>query len=169
MKHQDLRLGPGFRVGIGNRRSQAAVMTIAPGQSEGSPVNAHRGSDQWLYVVSGTGMAYVDENAQPLKARSLLLIERGQKHEIRNTVEDPYAPLTSMFLRPIVPMAAPSRAAALRASCAAASESGPTGVDYSQSERVIRDAMAGLHENTSEIRFVELPVIQPLPPCRHEP
>lgn len=47
MKRKALRFGAGFRVTLGNRRSQSATMVIAPG--------------------------------------TLLLIEKGDRHEIRNT------------------------------------------------------------------------------------
>lgn len=89
MKSQNLSFGVGFRVGIGNSRGQAVVMTIRPGKAEGNPENSHRGSDQWLFVLSGRGVAYADEVAHPIKARTLLLIERGDRHEIRNTGKHP--------------------------------------------------------------------------------
>ena|SRR5438067_10296305 len=85
MKHKSLRFGQGFRVAAGNRRSQAAEMVLAPGDSEGGPDNRHRGSDQWLYVVSGTGRAAVAGKHYRLRPGQLLLIERGDTHEIRNT------------------------------------------------------------------------------------
>jgi len=85
MKHKRFRFGPGFRVAFDVRRVQAAEMVIAPGDSEGGPDNRHRGADQWLYVVSGTGLAIVEGRRQPLKAGSLLVVERGERHEIRNT------------------------------------------------------------------------------------
>jgi mannose-6-phosphate isomerase-like protein (cupin superfamily) len=85
MQHQHLKFGRGFRVGIGNEQAQAAQMVIAPGESEGGADNRHRGTDQWLFVVSGTGQAIVNGKRYPLRAGSLLLIERGDTHEIRNT------------------------------------------------------------------------------------
>ena len=60
-------------------------MVIAPGDSEGGPDNRHRGADQWLYVLSGTGVAIVGKRKNSLRAGTLLLIERGTTHEIRNT------------------------------------------------------------------------------------
>src|SRR5437762_795821 len=60
VKRKTLRFGMGFRVAIGNRRSEAAEMVIGPGDAEGDRCNRHRGSDQWLYVVSGTGIATVN-------------------------------------------------------------------------------------------------------------
>jgi mannose-6-phosphate isomerase-like protein (cupin superfamily) len=84
MKHKALRFGKGFRVALGNRRSQAAEMVIEPGKAEGGPGNRHRGADQWLFVVEGTGVAKIKGQRYPLKSGSLLLIEYGDQHEIRN-------------------------------------------------------------------------------------
>jgi hypothetical protein len=50
MKRKNLRFGRGFRVVLGNRRSQAAEMVLKPGKSEGDRHNRHRGADQWLFV-----------------------------------------------------------------------------------------------------------------------
>lgn len=85
MKRKKLRFGNGFRVALGNRRGQAAEMVIAPGATEGGKNNRHRGSDQWLYVVGGSGLAVVNGRRQPLDPGTLVLIERGDAHEIRNT------------------------------------------------------------------------------------
>jgi len=85
MKTRQLRFGKGFRVALDVRRAQAAEMVLAPGDSEGGPDNRHRGAEQWLYVVSGTGVAKVEDRRVPLKAGRLLVIERGERHEIRNT------------------------------------------------------------------------------------
>lgn len=73
----------------GTKRSQAAVMVLSPGDSEGGPDNRHEGSDQWLYVVSGEGKAIVDGKEVDLSEGSLLLIEAGEAHEIRNTGDEP--------------------------------------------------------------------------------
>ena len=85
MKRKSLRFGRGFRVAIGNARSQAAEMVLAPGKAEGDAGNRHRGADQWLFVLAGTGVARVNRRRYGLKAGSLLLIEQGDEHEIRNT------------------------------------------------------------------------------------
>jgi mannose-6-phosphate isomerase-like protein (cupin superfamily) len=89
MKRKQLRLGEGFRVACGNRHSQAAEMTLPAGGSEGGPDNRHRGSDQWLYVAAGTGIAIVAGRQYPLRRGTLILIERGETHEIRNTSRRP--------------------------------------------------------------------------------
>ena len=85
MKHKRLRFGRGFRVVLGNRRSQAAEMVLPPGESEGDPRNRHRGADQWLYVVAGSGAALMKGRRVALRPGTLLLIERGDRHEIKNT------------------------------------------------------------------------------------
>jgi mannose-6-phosphate isomerase-like protein (cupin superfamily) len=89
MKHKKLRFGKGFRVAIGNKRSQAAEMVLEPGATEGGSDNHHRGADQWLYVVSGTGLVIVDGTKVSLNQHTLLLIKRDENHEIRNTGETP--------------------------------------------------------------------------------
>lgn len=85
MKRKTLRFGEGFRVIFGNRRCQAAEMVIEPGKAEGGPTNRHRGADQWLFVVGGRGVAKIKGERYALKAGTLLLIEHGDQHEIRNT------------------------------------------------------------------------------------
>jgi mannose-6-phosphate isomerase-like protein (cupin superfamily) len=84
VKKKNLRFGLGFHVVLGNPRSQAAQMVLKPGKAEGDSHNRHRGADQWLYVVAGTGVAKVNKRRYPLKAGSLLLIEHGDEHEICN-------------------------------------------------------------------------------------
>ena len=85
MRSKTLGFGEGFRVAFEVRKAQAAEMVIAPGDSEGGPGNRHRGADQWLFVLSGTGAATVEGKRVPLKAGTLLVIEKGERHEVRNT------------------------------------------------------------------------------------
>ena len=89
MQHKHLQFGKGFRVLLGDSHSQAAQMTLAPGDTEGGPDNRHKGADQWLYVVSGSGVAIVEGKRGELREGTLVLIERGERHEIRNTGETP--------------------------------------------------------------------------------
>jgi mannose-6-phosphate isomerase-like protein (cupin superfamily) len=85
MTSNQLRFGEGFKVSLRNARAQSATMVLAPGDTEGGPHNRHRGSDQWLYVLSGRGRAIVNGRSHGLRPGTLLLIERGRTHEIRNT------------------------------------------------------------------------------------
>jgi mannose-6-phosphate isomerase-like protein (cupin superfamily) len=92
MQHKTLRFGEGFRVVFDVRQVQAAEMVIAPGGSEGGPDNRHHGADQWLFVVAGTGVANVESRdgerrRVALKENTLLVIERGERHEVRNDGE----------------------------------------------------------------------------------
>jgi mannose-6-phosphate isomerase-like protein (cupin superfamily) len=64
-------------------------MTLAPGEAEGGPDNRHTGADQWLYVVSGSGVAVVEGERVELRAGTLVLIGRGERHEVRNTGDAP--------------------------------------------------------------------------------
>jgi mannose-6-phosphate isomerase-like protein (cupin superfamily) len=84
MKSDQLSFRPGFRLSVGNGRSQAAVMVLAKGAKEGGPGNRHQGADQWLIVTEGTGVAVVNGRKTRLKPGKVVLIEAGDRHEIRN-------------------------------------------------------------------------------------
>ena len=86
MKH--LKTAPkkaGFHVVLDTPSSQAAYMTLAPGESSGPFENEHPHSQQWLYVIEGTGRARVNKRRIPLTRGSLLLIDRNENHQITNT------------------------------------------------------------------------------------
>jgi mannose-6-phosphate isomerase-like protein (cupin superfamily) len=89
MKRKTLRFGKGFNVVLGNKRAQAAQMVLEPGKAEGHAGNRHGGADQWLFVVSGDGVATINGRRYPLRPSTLLLIEHGDRHEIRNTGRQP--------------------------------------------------------------------------------
>ena len=84
MQRKHLRFGQGFRIVPGTVRSQTE-MVIEPGKSEGGQDNRHRGADQWLFVVEGEATPSVNGKSNALSPGSLILIERGDRHEIRNT------------------------------------------------------------------------------------
>jgi mannose-6-phosphate isomerase-like protein (cupin superfamily) len=85
MKSDQLSFHPGFRVSVRNARSQAAVMVLAAGGREGGPDNLHRGADQWLFVIEGTGTAIINGHKMSLKPGKVVLIDAGDRHEICNT------------------------------------------------------------------------------------
>jgi mannose-6-phosphate isomerase-like protein (cupin superfamily) len=89
MKRTSVRYLRGFRVLVGDEHSQAASMVLMPGGHEGGADNLHRGADQWLYVESGVGEATINGHAYQLKRGTLLLIQRGDKHEISNVGKRP--------------------------------------------------------------------------------
>jgi oxalate decarboxylase/phosphoglucose isomerase-like protein (cupin superfamily) len=102
MRKATLGFEPGFRVAFDVRQVQAAEMVIAPGDSEGGPDNRHRGADQWLFVVGGRGSAKVYDSHGaprdvPLSAGTLLVIEHGERHEVRNDGDAPLKTLNFYY------------------------------------------------------------------------
>jgi mannose-6-phosphate isomerase-like protein (cupin superfamily) len=89
MKEVHVEFKSSFEVVLGNNRSQAAEMVIPAGESEGGPDNRHKGADQWLLVIAGRGVAVVNGKSYRLSKSTLVLIERGDRHEIRNTGRTP--------------------------------------------------------------------------------
>jgi mannose-6-phosphate isomerase-like protein (cupin superfamily) len=85
LKSEQLSFRPGFRVSVGNAGSQAAVMVLKPGGREGGSDNRHVGAAQWLLVVEGSGAAIINGHKMQLKPGRMILIERGDRHEVRNT------------------------------------------------------------------------------------
>jgi mannose-6-phosphate isomerase-like protein (cupin superfamily) len=84
MKRKLLRFGEGFRVPLTLPHAQVAEMVIPPGGQEGDEENRHRGADQWLFVLSGHGEAEVEGERVELKRGVLLVIERNERHTVRN-------------------------------------------------------------------------------------
>jgi len=80
--------------------AQAAQMTLSPGQSTGGPDNRHADSDQWCYVVSGSGRATVDGEDVRFEPGDLLVIEAGETHEIENDGDEPLETL-NVYVPPI--------------------------------------------------------------------
>ena len=75
-----------FALLAGTDRSQAAVMTLAPGDDTGErDETEHPEADQWLFVLTGTGEAAGEGWCQALQPGSLLLIAAGEGHRIRAT------------------------------------------------------------------------------------
>jgi mannose-6-phosphate isomerase-like protein (cupin superfamily) len=70
---------------------QAAIMTLKPGgESSDDLENEHATSEQWLFVLSGAGAALVRKmggrkRQVKLAEGDLLLIEKGEFHQIKNT------------------------------------------------------------------------------------
>ena len=66
-------------------------MALPPGESTGGPDNRHEESDQWVFVLSGTGTAIVDGAEYELSPGTLLLIEAGEAHELRSAPNEELA------------------------------------------------------------------------------
>jgi len=78
-----------FEVVMETDEAQVAEMTVEPGRSVGGPENYHADSDQWLFVVRGSGVATVDGEEQRLDAGDLVRIEAGERHGIENDGDEP--------------------------------------------------------------------------------
>ena len=78
-----------FEVVMETAEAQAAEMTVEPGRSVGGPENYHEDSDQWLFVVSGTGAVTVDGDTRRVDAGDLVRIEAGERHGIENDGAEP--------------------------------------------------------------------------------
>lgn len=91
---QHVKVGKGdFKVLLESQSAQAAVMTLAPGESTGPPQNEHPRAEQWLFVIAGSGRAVVNEHRVRLRPGSLLLIERGEVHQVSSTGRTPLVTL----------------------------------------------------------------------------
>lgn len=97
MQHQHLPFCLGFRVVLGDNCSQAAQMTLDPGQIEGGSDNRHRRADQWLLIVNGEGLDIVEGERAEFREGTLLLVQRDYTHEIRNTGSEPLRTLNVYF------------------------------------------------------------------------
>jgi len=61
-------------------------MSLKPGASSSNSVeNEHPHAEQWLYVISGSGVAKVGRRRLRLKEGDLLLIPKKAIHQITNT------------------------------------------------------------------------------------
>ena len=83
-----------FSILASTRSAQAAMMVLRPGDSTGeAPENEHPRAEQWLFVVSGTGNAVVGKRRVTIAQNSLLLIEKGERHQITNIGRKPLVTL----------------------------------------------------------------------------
>lgn len=86
MQHMVIEPQCDFRIIGGTKRSQVAVMVLFPGETS-TYEDVDVESDQWLYIISGSGWARVEENEVKLGKGSMLLIEAGEKYQIISTIE----------------------------------------------------------------------------------
>jgi mannose-6-phosphate isomerase-like protein (cupin superfamily) len=65
-----------FKVLHSTKRSQAAVMVLKAGESTGGKDNKHEDTDQWMYVIQGTGTAVINGEETELVA-GITIIDRS--------------------------------------------------------------------------------------------
>lgn len=85
MKKKKIAPKEGWEVILETKRAKAATMILAPSDSTGGPDNRHPDSDQWLFVLSGSGEAIVEGEKSSLEKNMLLVVEANEAHEIKNT------------------------------------------------------------------------------------
>src|SRR5688572_16376414 len=66
---------------------QVVLMTVPPGGEIGAEV--HRGIDQVLVFVDGTGEADLDDRTSPVGPGTLVVVPSGTRHNFRNTGAEP--------------------------------------------------------------------------------
>jgi mannose-6-phosphate isomerase-like protein (cupin superfamily) len=71
------------RVVFTGAKSQLVVMSIPPGGNIGMEVHKH--VEQSLFIRSGRGEASLDGDLMALEAGSVVVVEPGTEHDIRNT------------------------------------------------------------------------------------
>ena len=65
-------------------------MTLRQGQASSDDVsNEHPRCEQWVFVVSGLGEAIAGRRRTWIGPGSLVLIEKGEKHQIRHVGRKP--------------------------------------------------------------------------------
>jgi mannose-6-phosphate isomerase-like protein (cupin superfamily) len=65
-------------------RSQTAVMSLKPGQPTGEEAEAHKHSEQLLFLFSGELLAELDDEVRNLTDGDTLIIPPGVKHKFTN-------------------------------------------------------------------------------------
>src|SRR5438105_8521957 len=87
MKHLQTSIARGklFKPLLNTPSVQAAMMTLRPGQVSGEFGDEHPKAEQWLFVVSGSGVAIGKSSRIPIRQGSLLLIRNNEPHQIKNT------------------------------------------------------------------------------------
>jgi mannose-6-phosphate isomerase-like protein (cupin superfamily) len=73
--------------------SQAAIMVLKSGQASGELANEHPRSEQWVFVVSGSGAVITPERRVAIRKNSLVQINRREAHQVRNTGRRPLVTL----------------------------------------------------------------------------
>ncbi len=74
-----------FRILLESDSAQAALMNLQPGAQSGAFGNEHPLAEQWLYVIAGKGVVRYATRRKAIAAGDLILILRGEPHQILNT------------------------------------------------------------------------------------
>ena len=89
-----------FDLLLASRSVQAAKMTLPPGATgDDEPSNEHPHSEQWVFIIAGRGSVRIGKTSRELRRvalgpQSLLLIEKGELHQIKNTGREVLSAIT---------------------------------------------------------------------------
>jgi len=85
-----LRYRKKFTVLMQSESVQLATMVLKTGERSGEDShNEHPLAEQWLIVMSGSGTARVGSRSVKIKAGSVLLIQKRERHLITATSKEP--------------------------------------------------------------------------------
>jgi quercetin dioxygenase-like cupin family protein len=65
----------------------SCVIRVLPGETV-RPAHSHPEGEELIYIMSGTGQAWVDGEIQPMHTGTAVLFEQGQVHMIRNVGDE---------------------------------------------------------------------------------
>lgn len=60
------------------------VVSIEPGNTV-KPAHSHKNNEELIYIVSGTGKAYIDGKVYDVSAGSAVVFSKGSVHMVRNS------------------------------------------------------------------------------------
>ena len=83
-KHNALAAKGGFSVMQTSDESQAATMTLEPGEWSGDKRNEHPDSEQVLLVLEGEVVAEIGEDRAVLARGDVVIVPRGVAHRFGN-------------------------------------------------------------------------------------
>ncbi|HEY8750547.1 MAG TPA: cupin domain-containing protein [Tepidisphaeraceae bacterium] len=73
-----------FQIIATARKSQVAIMTLAPGKSSGPKGNEHPKCEQVLYVIEGELLAEIGDEKGTLRKGDLVIVPAGADHRFVN-------------------------------------------------------------------------------------
>lgn len=79
-------------------KSQLVVMSLRPGEDIG--LETHDGTDQFIRVEAGTGMAVLNGEEHPLADGSAVVIPAGTEHNVINTSSSDDLKLYTIYTPP---------------------------------------------------------------------
>lgn len=65
----------------------SCVIRVLPGETV-RPAHSHPEGEELIYIMSGTGQAWVNGEIQPMRTGTTVLFEQGQVHMIKNVGDE---------------------------------------------------------------------------------